>query len=262
MSEVHQVIRRCVSLRAMSEEDLQGKIWDRPHLSGPSIWNDDDLKIAKSNDHIRRILLGYSFKGYRDKTDYLCIGKTFEIKSKVVARARHMVVDVYMSPGNVYGNRDCTRVKLVNGMGWITLQDAPELTDKHNPYYPDFEWRRCKLTEEEAKFALQPFPKQMNRCRSCHEESICRKHESDNWTENHFIAGPDPSNPWNRCDVIQRWGNGWDDNRPNDEDFFQQVGRFVEGSVLELDSILPIQIGTYSFLKLKQSLGFVSASTK
>ena len=50
MSEVHQVIRRCVSLRAMSEEDLQGKIWDRPHLSGPSIWNDDDLKIAKSND--------------------------------------------------------------------------------------------------------------------------------------------------------------------------------------------------------------------
>jgi len=240
-------------------------IWDNWNLSGPSIWNDDDLKLAKSNDHIRRILAGYTFKGCRNHTDFFCIRKTFEVNSMLVARARHMVMDVYISPGNVYGNRDCTRVKLVNGMGWITLQDTFEITEtKRCPYtsHCDYQWRRCKLTEEEAKFALQPFPKQMNRCRSCHEESICRKHESGNLTENHFIAGPDPSNPWNCCDVIQRFGNGWGDNRPNDKEGFQQVGQFVEGSVLELDSILPIQIGTYSVLKLKQSLGFVPASTK
>ena len=148
------------------------------------------------------------------------ITKTWYQSSKTVARTSHMVMKFHVAPGNVYGTLEYTRMKLLSGLGWITLQDLGKRADG----------TQFSLTQDEIEYALQPFPIYFD-CNPCQDVFRCPYHDALNVDQ--FRVNTLSSD----IGVYQRKSLGWDDLRVvHLRKNFKRVGSFPKGAIVELDT--------------------------
>ena len=148
------------------------------------------------------------------------ITKTWYNKSKTVASTTHMVMKFHIAPGNVYGTLEYTRMKLLSGLGWVTLQDLGKRADG----------TQFSLTQDEIDYALQPFPIYFD-CNPCNYIFRCPYHDALN-VDQFYVNTLEGD-----IGVYQRKSLAWDDLRVvHLRKNFKRVGSFPKGAIVELDT--------------------------
>jgi hypothetical protein len=135
-------------------------------------------------------------------------------------------------------------MKLLSGLGWITLQDLGKRADG----------TQFSLTQEEIEYALQPFPTYLD-CSLCHQLFHCPHHDALKVDQFRVNIGEGD------IGVFQPESFGWDDCRVAHRGTkYWRVGSFPNGAIIELDTVsLLVKDPTPGivYIKLKKTQAWV-----